>query len=52
MTTVLESLELHPVRIPMRHRFRRIDHREALVSQPHSKMRVEVGAVPIRPAMP
>lgn len=31
MTSVLEALELHPVRIPMRHRFRRIDHREAVL---------------------
>ncbi|MGB7861592.1 MAG: o-succinylbenzoate synthase [Acidimicrobiia bacterium] len=31
MSTVLETLELHPVRIPMRHRFRRIDHREAVL---------------------
>ncbi len=31
MTSILESLELHPVRIPMRHRFRRIDHREAVL---------------------
>jgi O-succinylbenzoate synthase len=28
---MLEVLELHPVRIPMRHRFRRIDHREAVL---------------------
>jgi o-succinylbenzoate synthase len=33
---VLESIELHPVRIPMRHRFRRVEHREAvLVRGPH-----------------
>jgi len=31
MTSVLETLELHPVRIPMRHRFRRVDHREAVL---------------------
>jgi O-succinylbenzoate synthase len=31
MTEVLQSLELHPVRIPMRHRFRRVDHREAVL---------------------
>lgn len=31
MTSVLEALELHPVRIPMRHRFRRVDHREAVL---------------------
>lgn len=33
MTTskTLEGLELHPVRIPMRYRFRRIDHREAVL---------------------
>lgn len=31
MSTVLEALELHPVRIPMRHRFRRVDHREAVL---------------------
>lgn len=31
MTTVLEALELYPVRIPMRHRFRRVDHREAVL---------------------
>jgi O-succinylbenzoate synthase len=28
---ILEALQLHPVRIPMRHRFRRIDHREAVL---------------------
>lgn len=28
---LLESFELHPVRIPMRHRFRRVDHREAVL---------------------
>lgn len=27
----LESLELHPVRLAMRHRFRRVDHREAVL---------------------
>ena len=31
MSPVLEALELHPVRIPMRHRFRRVDHREAVL---------------------
>ncbi|HEX9865928.1 MAG TPA: o-succinylbenzoate synthase [Acidimicrobiia bacterium] len=31
MSALLEVLELHPVRIPMRHRFRRIDHREAVL---------------------
>lgn len=31
MSALLESLELHPVRIPMRHRFRRVDHREAVL---------------------
>ena len=31
MSTVLEALDLHPVRIPMRHRFRRVDHREAVL---------------------
>ncbi len=31
MTPVLESLELYPVRIPMRHPFRRVDHREAVL---------------------
>lgn len=31
MSAILETLELHPVRIPMRHRFRRIDHREAVL---------------------
>lgn len=31
MTTALEALELHPVRIPMRQRFRRVDHREAVL---------------------
>ncbi|MCI0544328.1 MAG: o-succinylbenzoate synthase [Actinobacteria bacterium] len=31
MTTVLEGVEAHPVRIPMRHRFRRVDHREAVL---------------------
>ena len=31
MKELLQSLELHPVRIPMRHRFRRIDHREAVL---------------------
>lgn len=27
----IESLELHPVRLAMRHRFRRVDHREAVL---------------------
>ena len=31
MSVVLEALELYPVRIPMRHRFRRVDHREAVL---------------------
>lgn len=31
MTSVLEALELYPVRIPMRYRFRRVDHREAVL---------------------
>ena len=31
MRAALESLELHPVRIPMRQRFRRVDHREAVL---------------------
>lgn len=31
MTMDLDALELHPVRIPMRHRFRRVDHREAVL---------------------
>ncbi len=31
MSSVLEALELYPVRIPMRHRFRRVDHREAVL---------------------
>lgn len=31
MSGVLQALELHPVRIPMRHRFRRVDHREAVL---------------------
>lgn len=31
MRDALEALELHPVRIPMRHRFRRVDHREAVL---------------------
>jgi o-succinylbenzoate synthase len=31
MSEVLEALELHPVRIPMRQRFRRVDHREAVL---------------------
>lgn len=31
MTEALEALELHPIRIPMRQRFRRVDHREAVL---------------------
>lgn len=31
MSAALEALELHPVRIPMRMRFRRVDHREAVL---------------------
>lgn len=31
MKGVLQALELFPVRIPMRHRFRRINHREAVL---------------------
>lgn len=31
MSEALEALELFPVRIPMRHRFRRVDHREAVL---------------------
>jgi O-succinylbenzoate synthase len=31
MTQALEALELYPVRIPMRQRFRRVDHREAVL---------------------
>jgi o-succinylbenzoate synthase len=31
LSDVLEALELHPVRIPMRQRFRRVDHREAVL---------------------
>lgn len=31
MSAALEALELHPVRIPMRQRFRRVDHREAVL---------------------
>lgn len=31
MREALEALELHPVRIPMRKRFRRVDHREAVL---------------------
>lgn len=27
----LETLELHPVRVPMRHRFRRVDYRQAVL---------------------
>jgi O-succinylbenzoate synthase len=31
MSSILEMLHLHPVRIPMRHRLRRVDHREAVL---------------------
>ena len=31
MREALDALELHPVRIPMRQRFRRVDHREAVL---------------------
>jgi O-succinylbenzoate synthase len=31
VSEALEALELHPVRIPMRQRFRRVDHREAVL---------------------
>ena len=31
MSEAFEALELHPVRIPMRLRFRRVDHREAVL---------------------
>jgi O-succinylbenzoate synthase len=31
MSALFEVLELHPIRIPMRHRFRRVDHREAVL---------------------
>ncbi len=31
MSEILETLELYPVRIPMRHRFRHVDHREAVL---------------------
>lgn len=31
MSRSLETLELYPVRIPMRHRFRRVDHRDAVL---------------------
>jgi O-succinylbenzoate synthase len=31
VSTALEALELYPVRIPMRQRFRRVDHREAVL---------------------
>ncbi len=31
MNELLQSLDLHPVRIPLRHRFRRVDHREAVL---------------------
>ena len=31
MKPIFEALELFPVRIPMRHRFRRVDHREAVL---------------------
>lgn len=36
MSALLEALELHPIRIPMRHRFRRVDHREAVLIQGQS----------------
>jgi O-succinylbenzoate synthase len=31
MSELLEAIELHPIRIPMRYRFRRVDHREAVL---------------------
>lgn len=31
MSSLPDAIELHPVRIPMRHRFRRVDHREAIL---------------------
>lgn len=31
MSPLPDAIELHPVRIPMRHRFRRVDHREAVL---------------------
>ena len=31
MSAVLEALALHPLRIPMRHRFRRVEHREVVL---------------------
>jgi O-succinylbenzoate synthase len=31
VSALLEVLELHPFRIPMRHRFRRVDHREGVL---------------------
>ena len=31
MSELLEAIELHPVRIPMRYRFRHVDHREAVL---------------------
>ena len=31
MNELLDALELHPFRIPMRHRFRRVDHREGVL---------------------
>jgi O-succinylbenzoate synthase len=31
MSELLDALELHPFRIPMRHRFRRVDHREGVL---------------------
>ena len=33
MVDLLDAIELHPVRIPMRLRFRRVDHREAVLIQ-------------------
>lgn len=31
MSAVLEALELHPLRIPMKHRFRRVEHRDVVL---------------------
>ncbi len=31
MSELLEALELYPIRIPMRHRFRRVDHRDSVL---------------------
>lgn len=33
MSRLLDGIELHPVRIPMHHRFRGVDHREAVLLQ-------------------